>query len=380
MSVRGSLQRDDDADLIVAWALTGVAVAAALAAGAALLPRLVYDRFLWVHVVGPLQAEAYGADCVALIGGSVEQVGGACSAASTGGLVATPGLTPLGAVWVGLVSLFLLLGGFLALSRLGVARGRQFLYATVPFMFVGGAILAVGDVGASLPGGASALAGYPFNLALTGPVLLVLVLLCPVVVLLVAWAVASRGFAAGYGQPAGIVAALLFGGLVGYLATITGRGLPAVGFGLLNALLVVGLATALTVVVWAVVARLSPGVVTGIGPAGLVVTWAYVLSGVVTVVAVDWSARFGFAVARPPSVVDASVAALTGAVLPPGVTAVTRLTWPYLLVQLFVALLVASSVREESLEVPAVLLLVVAAVGVAVVPATRTLLLLALGI
>lgn len=264
------------------------------------------------------------------------------------------------------------------LHRLDICRGRRFLLATVPFMFIGGAILALREATGSLPGGPSDAIGYPVNLLLVDPLPIFLIVLGPIAVLVAGEALALWELTTSYSRPAILAAAPLFGGAVGYLSTIVPDGTAP---NLVGALAVIALTTVLAVVVWAVVARISPSVVTGIGSVGLVVVWAYVFIGVTTVVAVDWSAAFGFPTARPATALNRGITSLMGLVHPESVTAVTKAAWPYLLVQIVVALLVAASFEEDYLaEAPMALMLLVAVVGVAVVSAVRTLLLLSFGI
>lgn len=369
-----------DVDPIAAWLLMGASVVGALASGVVLRPRHVFDRFLWPHFVGPLQAEAYASECVILTGDRFRPVGSAActSALADGRVVADPGLTTIGVVGYAATFGFLLMGGLMLLHRLDICRGRRFLFATVPFMFIGGAILALREATGSLPGGPSDAIGYPVNLLLVDPLPIFLVVLGPIAVLVAGEALALWGLTTSYSRPAILAAAPLFGGAVGSLSTIVPDGTSP---NLVGALGVLVLATVLALAVWVVAARVTPAVVTGIGSVGLVVTWAYVFTGVTTVVAVDWSAAFGFPAARPATALNQGIITLTELVLPESVTTVIRSAWPYLLVQIFVALLVAASFEEDHLaEAPMALMLLVAVVGVAVVSAVRTLLLLTFGI
>lgn len=369
-----------DVDPIAAWLVMGAGAVGALASGMALRPRRVFDQFLWPHFVGPLQAEAYASECVVLAGDHFQRAGGdACtSALAAGRIVAEPGLTTIGAAGYAAAFGFLLMGGLMLLHRLDICRGRRFLFATVPFMFIGGAILALRAATGSLPGGPSDAIGYPVNLLLVDPLPIFFMVLGPIAVLVAGEALALWGLTTSYSRPAILAAAPLFGGAVGALSTIVPDGTAP---SLVGALAVVALATVLAVVVWAVVARVTPAVVTGIGSVGLVVVWAYVFMGVTTVVAVDWSAAFGFPAARPATTLNRGITTLTELVLPEAVTAVTKSAWPYLLVQIAVALLVAANFEEDYLaDAPMALMLLVAVVGVAVVSAVRTLFLLTFGI
>ncbi|MFC4357906.1 DUF63 family protein [Halobium salinum] len=375
--------RQREFDGFSAWVAAAVVAAVALAGGMVLRPRAVFDRFLWQDFVGPLQAEAFGAQCAILLqGGAFRAVGTeACATAvAEGRLVAAAGATPVSAVGYAAGLLFLLLGGALLLKRLRLVDGRRFFYAVLPFLVLAGALLAVRDATAALPRGPAGLLGYPAGLLLTTPAVYALAVVLPVVALAVGAALQRRGRVERYEHVSTTVAVGLFGlavGGVGSLAYRTeGMGLHLQG---VPALLVA--TTALAIVTWLAVARVFPGVVARIGSMGLVVLWAYLLHGLVVVVAADWAAELGFAAARPVDGLVRVVADVTATALPASVAAVTKLAWPFLLLQVAVALVVAASferelVREDELA----LLLLVAVFGVALVPAVHGLLRLAIGI
>jgi uncharacterized membrane protein len=137
----------------------------------------------------------------------------------------------------------------------------------------------------------------------------------------------------------------------------------------------------LALLLWWLVARIAPGLVNGIGAMGLVVTWAYVLSGVITVVTVDWSATAGFATARPATPLNQGIGAVTRVLFPDSVIAAIGSSWPYLPLQAGVAMILNASFDEETVaETPLALLLLVVVVGAALVSAVRTLLLVTFGV
>jgi uncharacterized membrane protein len=375
--------RQREFDGFSAWLAAAVVAAVVLAGGMVLHPRQVFDRFVWQEFVGPLQAESAAAQCAVLLpGGAFRAVGvDACAAAvAEGQLVAEAGFSPTATAVYAAGLLFLVTGGMLLLKRQGLFRGRRFFYATLPFLALGGALLALSDGLATLPRGPAGLVGYPAGLLLTEPVVYALLVVLPVAALSVATTLADRGLVERYEHVSTTAAVALLGLAVGGLASVAYR-TTEMGLHLRGVPALLVAATLLALGVWVGFARLFPEVVDRIGSMGLVVLWAYLLHGVVAVVAVDWATALGFVPGRAADGLVAIVADLSASALPASVATVTKLAWPFLLLQGAIALVVAASferevVREDELA----LVLLVAVLGVALVPAVRGLLRLAVGL
>jgi uncharacterized membrane protein len=369
------------ADPMTVWALTAAGLAGFVASSAALRPRQIYEQFIWKQFVGPVLADGFGAECVVRSGNRVAYAAGE-QCVSAGGqsraVVARAELTAIGTAGYVLLFCFLTIGGLLLLSRLDLFGSRRLLPTAIPCLCWGGAVLALHDAAGSLPGGPSDAIGYPFNLLLAGPFPVFVLVLGPIALVGVSEALARAGLASSYSRPVLYASLPVFGILVATLALSSADWTVA---NLVAPLSVVTIATASAVSLWGLLARVRPGLVDGIGSTGLIVTWAYVLTGLTTVVAIDWSDTFGFAAGGSGPPLGQGVTAVTRAALPADVVAVTGAAWPYLLVQIGVALLVAASFDEETVtERPIAMLLLVAVVGGALVSAVETLLVLTFGV
>ncbi|WP_267643732.1 DUF63 family protein [Haloarchaeobius amylolyticus] len=339
----------------IAAALLGVLALSATAVYQTTRPAVL--GFLWPNVLGPIVARGSNSECVVLTDGRVTVPSGEC-VAPAGAVAAGPDLTVLGAGMLALVLGFFVVGALLLLETLDARETREFFYAVVPFMALTGVLLAIGQGASRLPNGPLDLLPFPFNLGLvTSVVYLSAVTLTVLVIALGVFlerhdrVPSFHQFAASVGA-AGLAVALLLGVV---LALTTEVGRLTVG-SMAGMAVVLVLTTVLAVVVWAGLARAMPDVVTGIGAMGLVVFWAFLLNGVATVVALDWAGVFGIeSVGFTPNFVGQIVVALTAALLPSGLGT----AWPYLLVQLGIGIVVASSFEESEVTTttPALLLL-----------------------
>ncbi|WP_254538869.1 DUF63 family protein [Halomarina litorea] len=367
-------------DPLQAWLGTLAGLVALLSGGMLVSRGLLYDGFLWPHLLGPLYAEAYAAECATLQGGVVSVHHEGCATAT--GLVALPGATLLGTAVTTLVLAFLLLG-FLSLSlRRDLGSGRRFFYALVPFVLLAGVVLTLRDVSATYPRGLADTVGYPTNLLLAGPMLtltLALLALLALVgsVLLVDWGVSDR-----YERP------LLFAGLAA-LGLALGRfvvaatSTPDLGAYPAVPLVVLGGASLLAVVLWTALARLFPHVLAGTSAAGLVVLWGFAVNGVASVVGIDWAVALGL-----PTAYEATnplyqvLVDLSRAALPASVVQWAGAALPVLLVQVAVALAVVWMFDDRVVSaVPRLSnALLLAVLGFVLVPGVRTLLWMSVGL
>ncbi|WP_435320515.1 hypothetical protein [Haloarchaeobius sp. TZWSO28] len=348
-------QRIDPFAAWIAAALLGVTALSATAVYQTTRPAVM--GFLWPNVVGPIVARGSNSECVALVDGAVKVPTGQC-VAPAGGFAAGPDLTILGAALLAVVLGFIVVGALLLLETLDARETQAFFYAVIPFMALTGALLALGQGASRLPNGPLDLLPFPFNLGLVTSVIYLSTVLLAVLAIAVGVFLERHGYVPSFNQFAASVGAVALAValiLLTALALGTDAGNLSLGslFGMVFVLVVT---TVLAGAVWAGLARAMPSVVTGIGAMGLVVFWAFLLNGVATVVALDWSGLFGVdAIGFTPNFVGQAVVALTEALLP---TALGT-AWPYLFVQLGIGIVVASSFEEAEVTTttPALLLL-----------------------
>lgn len=364
---------------LVGWVFVAVLSAVTLAGIVLARPGTAFEGFVWRHFLGPLHAEAQGADCAYLAGG-VSTVGdvAACNAAITAGQpFVTAGYTPVALVGYGLAFAFLLVGALLVLHVRGLFDGTRLFYAAVPFMVFAGAFLGLREVVAALPGGAVEAVGFPASLLFVDPIPHFLVLAVSAVAFVLVDAAGRLGYVEGFRRPAAAVAGLAVVPVVGALVTLA-LARPDVGVSVSGPLAAVGAATVAAALVWAAVGRVRPSLVADVGALGLVLLWGYTLNGVTTVVAAEWTNALGLPTRVPPNGVARTIGMLSDVVLPGGVVATLGLLWPFVLVQVAIALVVADTLDEGSVgDTPLILATLVAVLAVALVPAVRTLVVVA---
>ncbi|WP_435362282.1 DUF63 family protein [Haloarchaeobius sp. DFWS5] len=328
---------------------------------------------LWPSLVGPITARGANVQCALLDGSRFRYTAEPCIA-PVGGFAATRELSVLGALVLAVVLLFLLLGTFLLVSWLDDRAGQQFVYAFVPFMVVAGALLALAEATNRLPDGPSGLLRYPLNLVLVPPVTHFVVFTLALVTVTVGAVLVDRGVLARYDRFSLAVAATVLVVVLGLVSAHASR-VESAPHPIQGAVVVLVVTTLLAVALWALLARVSPQVVFGIGAMGLVVFWAFLLRGVATVVALDWTRQLGFGtVAYEPGAVEHGVLALTGWLLPAAVTSVTQTAWPFVLLHAVIAFVVAGSFDSEELSTtPVALLLLTGVVALGVVSGVQIL-------
>lgn len=221
--------------------------------------------------------------------------------------------------------------------------------------------------------------GYPLGLAFAGPLPYFLGVVIPTVVLSAAYQLSRTALVGRYEHASTVVAAVTFLGLFGVLMVTAAK--PGAFLDVVGSVGIVLVATLVAVVSWATIGRLSPGMVRRIGSMGLVLFWAYLLNGLATVIRAEWATELGFRAPEQVSGLVILVANLAGAVLPTSLASMTRVAWPFVVLQVGVALFVASSfdrdiVRDDDLAV----LLLLAVLAVALVPAISGLLSLVFGV
>jgi uncharacterized membrane protein len=360
-----------------AWVATVVSLAAALAAGAVLFPRYVYDRFLWRYFWGPVAADGEGAECaVRHADGGVEYLysSAACSDAAADAVVASPGYTTVSTVSYVVVLLIALVGVLFLLQRLEIGEEKRFFFALFPFVLLGGALRTIEDAGvAALGAGGEHLIPDPWTALFISPFIYVTVFLVTLACVLLAYALADRGIAEDYAKPLFAMGTVAVAASIGYLAYLA-ISVEFVTFRVSILALTLVVATASTAVTWLLIGRFAPSVNDGTGYIGLVVIWGHAIDGTANVIGLDWMpALVGAPNLVPKHVLNAAIIRWTGRLLPESVLAVTGDAWPFLPVKLaaatFVVWVFNDEMFEESPRYTVLLMVTVLAVGLG--PGTR---------
>ena len=383
-------------DPVRAWLAVAAAVVVAAVAGSLVLPRLVWEGFLWRYLWGPVYADAHNARCAARDGGvSLLSDADACADAAARGLVvAEPGYTLVSEAVYAAVLLFALVGVLFLLRRLEVGGEPEFLLGLLPFMLFGGALRVVEDaLDAAGRAGVSPPIEYPLNTPLISPLIYVTVFVVALAALLWSLHLEATGRFDRYVRPlAGIGSAVLVLtlGVLAWLAATTGY----VGFYPQVAVVVLVVTGLITAGAWWAVGRYAPGLNRGTGTLGLVVLAAHVLDGVANVVGIDWGAELGLPygdlVPKHPinramidvgEAVNAALLSAGGAAMEP-LTEVLQTAWPFLVLKVAAALFVVGifdeAIFEESPRYAVLLLVAIVAVGLG--PGTRDMLRATFGI
>lgn len=366
-----------------AWLATVGAIATVLAVGAVLLPNLVYDRFLWQYFWGPVVADAHGAVCAVKSASGVELLGSTSACSAAGPIVAYPGYTLVSEVGYAVTLIFALVGVVFLLRRLDLGTDREFFFALVPYMFLGGALRVVEDAGiAASRAGAEPLVSFPWSAAIISPFIYFAMFGFTLVALLVSVRLASTGRTDGYQRPLASIGAAALVAVLGYLLWL-GVTTTYVGIFPQIAVVVLVATTAIVAVLWVGLERYWPVVNAGTGTMGLVVLWAHVLDGVANVVGIDWGAELGLPYGDlvPKHPVNAALIRV-GEQFPTALTDVIGTAWPFLVVKVVAAVFVLyifdDSLFEDSPRFGILLLIGIVAVGLG--PGTRDMLRATFGI
>ncbi|MFB6309126.1 MAG: DUF63 family protein [Haloarculaceae archaeon] len=368
-----------------AWVAAFVAGVAALVAGAVAFPRLVWDRFIWHYFWGPVQADAEGAACAVIENGAVELLGSdACSEATQAGrIVAEPGYTLVSEVGYMIVLLFMLVGVWLLLRRLGVAEDRDLYFALVPFMLFGGALRVVEDsfIAAQFAGVEPAVT-YPWSALLISPVIYFTVFVITLVALVASVKLEDTGVVENSHRALGAAGVGVLALTVGYLTSLA-LSTDYVHWYPQVLLLTVGIATILSLAVWQGADRVWPEVNAGTERIGLGVIWAHAIDGVANVIAGDWAVALGLPsnyYAKHPA--NRFVIDVTEAIQPAAISEAIGTSWPFLVVKIAVAVAILSLFDDQFIEESPryALLLLIAVTAVGLGPGTRDMLRVTFGI
>jgi len=385
-SVRASLA---DVDGQQAWVATFLGTIAAFVVGSLLLPRIVYDRFIWQYLWGPVVADAHGARAAVLQEDGFELLSNTCSAAPSGVVCAEPGYTTVSTATYMILLVFMLYGVYLLAQRWSLGRDVEIYYALVPFMLLGGALRTVEDsFDAAREFGAAVPIGYPLNTLLISPLIYVVIFAVTLGALIAAMKLDAAGVVDDYRTMLGVAGVTALAIVLGYL-TFLGVTREFTSFYPQMPLVVVGLATALAYGIWRVLLERYPNPVGATEYAGVFVLWGHAIDGVANVVSADWLGAIGVVNAQgnplqyfPKHVANRFIISVTEALQPAALTNVVGTSWPFLVVKLAVASgvlwLFTEEFMEDSPRYAVLLLIAITAVGLG--PGTRDLLRVTFGI
>jgi uncharacterized membrane protein len=347
-----------------------------LVLGAIAFPEAVYDGFVWHYFWGPVQADANSAVCAIRPGSTVEYIYDAGACANAAEPVAYPGYTLVSEIGYMITLLVALAGVVFLLRRLDLGTDREFFYALLPFVFLGGALRVVEDANDAVPAG-EALITYPLNTLLISPIIYFTVFGLTLGTVVAAVAAERAGVIERYARPLLGAGIAFLAVTLGYLASLRLSGAEGVEFYPQVLVVVLVGATAAALANWALVERIAPQVNAGTGLIGLVILWGHAVDGVANVVGLDWMTALGAGPNLVPKhPVNQFVVDVTAATLPASVLAVTGDTWPFLLVKLVAATFVLWVFEEEIFEESPryTMLLLVAVLAVGLGPGTRDML------
>ena len=377
----------------MAWLVVFLASIATVVVGAIVFTRQVYWGFIWRYFLGPVRADAEGEACVGYVVNegevrSGDQLGGCDPALLEPDLgtvyVAEPGYTTVSTLGYIVILVFMLAGVYLLLQRFSLDPISHFFYALVPFMLFGGALRTVEDAFvAAIRADQAPAIEYPLSGLLISPFIYFTVFGIALAAFLVAKYLAYRSITETYYYPlatAGGVVLAMTVGYIFYLSIVT----DYVTFYPSILLLVLGLATVLSLATYYIVDRKWPSVNRGTGLMGLIVIWGHAIDGVANVLAQDWMWVWGLNDYVPKHVVNQLIVDTTGALQ--GGTEIFGVfvgqAWPFLIVKIVVPVAILAVFDKEFFEDSPyyAVMLLGAIVAVGLGPGTRDMLRAAFGI
>lgn len=382
-----------DVSPAMAWLAAFAASIATVVVGAIVFTRQVYWGFIWRYFLGPVRADAEGEACVGYVVGEGEvqnsnQLGGCDPALLELDLgtvyVAEPGYTTVSTLGYIVILVFMLAGVYLLLQQFSLDPISHFFYALVPFMLFGGALRTVEDAFvAAIRADQAPAIEYPLSGLLISPFIYFTVFGIALAAFLIAKYLARRSITETYYYPlatAGGVVLAMTVGYIFYLSIVTDYVTlyPSI------LLLVLGLATVLSLAAYYVVDKKWPSVNRGTGLMGLIVIWGHAIDGVANVLAQDWMWVWGLNNYVPKHVVNQLIVDTTGAIQ--GGTDIFGVfvgqAWPFLIVKIVVPVAILAVFDEEFFEDSPyyAVMLLGAIVAVGLGPGTRDMLRAAFGI
>ena len=356
----------DEIGLERLWLVTFLAGVVATVAGAIAFPGRFRDGFLWEYFWGPVVADAHNASCAARIDGTTHI--GECNAE----IVATPGYTAVSTVSYAVVLLFMLVGVYFLLERIGAEFDRTTVYAFFPFVPLGGALRTVEDANVLFLADGSAPIPFPYSALIISPFIYFVVFGVALGALVLGVVAAERGIVERYQHVVAVVGTIgLVGTLsyLGYLVVTT----DLLGFNWSVPAITLGGATILAALTWWVGEQYLPELNKGTGLAGVLVIWGHAVDGVANVLSLDWADTFGLRGYEPKHVVNEAIHVHTPRIQPDWLTDLIGATWPFIPLKVGAAAVVVylfnEEVIEESPRYSYLLLIAVLAVGLG--PGTR---------
>ncbi|SEO72740.1 Uncharacterized membrane protein [Halogranum amylolyticum] len=357
------------------WGGTVLALLVGLVGGSLLLPRIVYDNFIWHYFWGPVQADANSAVCAVREGGTTQYLSSSSACAAAPEPVAYPGYTLVSEVGYIVVLLLALIGIVFLLRRLDIGTDREFFFALFPFMLFGGALRVVED--ANDAPGAETLITYPLNTLVISPVIYVTVFAITLGAVVASVALDRNGVIDDYAKLLFAFGTVALLATLGYLVALAATGSKGVTFYPQVVTVILLGATLSAAATWWLIERFAPEINRGTGRIGFVIIWGHAVDGVANVIGLDFMTALGAGrnlVPKHP--VNQAIVDFTAATLPPSILAVTGDAWPFLLVKLLAATFVVwvfeEEIFEESPRYTMLLLIAILAVGLG--PGTRDML------
>jgi len=372
-----------------------LATLVSLIAGALAFPGVVWDRFLWQYLWGPVFADANNAKCVVLEDGSRDlyYTSADCAAAnSPGAIYSEPGYTLVSEAVYAVTLVVALIGVYFMLKRFNIGDEPEFLYGLLPFMFFGGALRVVEDALDAAPADVTIPIQYPWNTFLISPLIYFTVFFVTIAALLASIYLARTGRIDDYHRGVAAIGTGALAVTLGYLGVLAVT-TDYVGFYPQISIIVLVGAGAVTWLTWRWIEENRPEINEGTGAIGLAVIFAHAVDGVANVVGIDWGRELGLPygdlVPKHP-INDAmiglggwfsdTVATLTAGIVVPALF--IGQAWPFLLLKIGAAVgviwLFDQTIFEESPRYAIILLIGIIAVGLG--PGTRDMLRATFGI
>ena len=372
-----------------------LATLVSLIAGALAFPGVVWDRFLWQYLWGPVFADANNAKCVVLEDGSRDlyYTSADCAAAnSPGAIYSEPGYTLVSEAVYAVTLVVALIGVYFMLKRFNIGDEPEFLYGLLPFMFFGGALRVVEDALDAAPADVTIPIQYPWNTFLISPLIYFTVFFVTIAALLASIYLARTGRIDDYHRGVAAIGTGALAVTLGYLGVLAVT-TDYVGFYPQISIIVLVGAGAITWLTWRWIEENRPEINEGTGAIGLAVIFAHAVDGVANVVGIDWGRELGLPygdlVPKHP-INDAmiglggwfsdTVATLTAGIVVPALF--IGQAWPFLLLKIGAAVgviwLFDQTIFEESPRYAIILLIGIIAVGLG--PGTRDMLRATFGI
>lgn len=360
----------DQARLARLWALGVTAGASILAGGAVLFPEWVWDRFLWRYFWGPVAADGRGVDWLVRVDGVTQtpaEFGDTYAAALEAGLVAEPGYTTVSTASYAVVLLAMLVGVYLLLLRLDVGDRLSFIYAFLPFVFLGGVLRTIEDANIELLAHGAPLLPFPLTAAIISPFIYFLMFGIGVGALVISVGIARRRPGLRYEYPLAAIGTGLLGAALGVLLWLAATTEVVTVTLWIPAVTLIG-ATVAAAITWWGARRLVPTFDAGTGLAGGLIIWGHAVDGVANVLSLDWIGGY-----EPKHVVNAWVRDVTAAVQPAWLSDMVGITWPFLPLKLLLPAMIVylfnGELYDDAPRYTVLLLLTVLAVGLG--PGTR---------